>query len=643
MMRKLFLVFMIFICGFLFLDSRTYSYSSYLPKVERDASDLIVSIDTLREGNNFYIYYRTDGMRKYQVRKMKLGKEGRVYYQLSMENLYGKNVEYFIVENGENKSNSISPVFTIKNFTEKESPEVYFLDSNPQTDPAAKKEKHPLLRIVKVNGSLSTSTRIYDNQEMKGEKFTATGNIGLGRNIAEEKYEFDFKSDFTYMEPTTSEGEKAINLTSMKIRFKKDEHTIEMGDVSVNNTEFTTSYLNRRGLRYEHDGKTLYVGSFFTNSQQKTGFDGFGIPARNANIFGTTAGVNIGTNIKLRGLFMTGKDDLRSKTVVSSGEENYREGNVYSVWGEFSLLKNQLQLKGEYTESNFGKGEDSKDLDKEKDNAWRVGLNFNKGIFSADADYKKIGYKFNSIANLFLQNDTEGLMSNIRLNIKTFTFHIGYNDRKNYIGNPDQPMLRSRNVMTDFNWFIANHFKIGAEVSMDNLDYDKSTGMQTGTSDMDTLKYYGTFGYIAGSNGINIRLGKSESKNFTSNFDGSLAVNLRFGKAVSLNPTFSYQSTKNLADNSTSKMYNFYLSSEVTFIPELFSLSVSGSYSETRNTNSNSKNLSVSTNLNFFMAKLFKNKVQPSLSLRAKYQESKYGTSPKTDFATVYLQADISF
>lgn len=640
MKRKLIYILILLMGGFIFVDSKGYNYSSYLPRVEKDGGELTVSIETLKAGSDFYIYYRTDGIRKYQIRKMRSGKDGKIYYQLPIANLYGKNIEYFIVEDGAGVSDSISPVFTIKNFTEADSPEVYFL----QTDPgvvSSKKKRKPFSRIVKVNGSLSSTTRLYDNQETKGQSFTATGNMGLGKNIAKEKYEFDFRTDFTYMDPTM-DNEDSINMTSMKIRYKRKSHTVEMGDLSISNTEFTTSYLNRRGFHYEFNSERFYLSSFYTNSQQKTGFDGFGIPGRKANILGATGGVNVGQNIKLRVLLMTGKDDLDSKTVVSS-EEKYREGSLYSFWGEFNLLKNRLQLRGEYTESDFGKGESSDGISKAKDSAWRAGFNYNYKIFSADANYKKIGNKFNSIANLFLQNDNEGLASNIRLNIKTFSFHVGYMDRKNYINNPEQPMLHSRNIQTDFNWFIKKHFKVGAEVSLDNLDYDKSTHLQTGGSDMDTLKYAATFGYIAGNNGVNIRLGKSESKSFTSNIDGSLAVNLRFGKILSLNPTISYQSTKNIPDNSTSKIYNYYLNSEVTFIPEIFTLSISGSYSETKNTHSDSMNLSVGANLNFFMSKIFKNKVQPSLSIRSKYVESKYGTSPKTSFTTVYLQADVSF
>ncbi len=80
----------------------------------------------------------------------------------------------------------------------------------------------------------------------------------------------------------------------------------------------------------------------------------------------------------------------------------------------------------------------------------------------------------------------------------------------------------------------------------------------TGSEDMDTIRYAGTLGYVSGSNSLIFKLGKTESKTFTSNIDGSVALNLRFGNFLSLNPTLSYQSTENFADDSTSKIYNAY-------------------------------------------------------------------------------------
>ena len=101
-----------------------------------------------------------------------------------------------------------------------------------------------------------------DNSEYPGQNYTANGNLRIFRNISKNNYQFDFDTSFVHIDPRNQETESLINLASMMIRLKKGEMQLEVGDVSINETEFTTSYLNRRGLRFELNGKTLYLNSF---------------------------------------------------------------------------------------------------------------------------------------------------------------------------------------------------------------------------------------------------------------------------------------------------------------------------------------------------------------------------------------------
>lgn len=645
MSRKvLYLLIIFFLSGFLVLQSGTLNFSNYLPKVTKKADEVIFSIDTFGTKKDIYFYYRVPGIKNFQVRKMKIDRHGRVYYQLSTKNLYGKKIEYFIMEKGGNHADALSPVFTLKDFTDKDSPEVYFQEVTAPPGTGSEKQREP---FIKMNASGSLASQLHDNAEFPGEKFTASGNMRLYRNIYDEKddSEFDFDSTFTYTnQPLDTESK--VNLSNMKIRFRKGKHKFEAGDVSVTHTEFSTSYLTRRGMFYEMTGKALYLSSFYTNSQQKTGFDGFGFPPSDANIFGAVAGFNMGPEytpiFKLRGMFMAGQDNLDSKTLVSS-EDAFREGSMISVLAEANLFKSYLNLKGEYAQSNFGKAADKESIEKKKDEAWSAELGFNYGVFSARADYKKLGSDFNSIANLFLQNAREGLNSSIGLNIKSFSLSVNYTDQKTNFNDPLQPILRTRTLGTNLSWLIANHLQIGAEFGTNNLDYDQSTGLQTGGTDMDTINYAGTLGYIAGYNSFTIRLGRSESRTFTSNIDGSLALNLKFGNFLTLNPTLSYQSNKNLTDDSTANIYNLYLNSELSFVPQIFTLTLAGAYSKTDNSlMEDSSTLSADANLNFYMAKIFKDKVQPVLSVKGRYQESKYGSISSSSTA-LYLQFDFSF
>jgi len=634
-MRERVLYFLlIFLLSIFFVSGEPFTFSNFLPRVVKGNKTITINVSTLSKSKDFYIYYKTEGSKIYQVRKMSVKDEGKIYYRIPVDNLYGSKLEYFIVDGNDNRS-KMSPVFTVTEFTVKESPEIYFMDANGGSSTA--KKRNPFL---KFKPSFSSTSQLYDNAEYPGKKYTASGNLRMYRNISDNDTQFDFDTNFSYMSQISS-TESHINLTSMMIRFKKGSNKFEIGDVSISNTELTTSYLSRRGLNYEMSGKKIYLNAFMTNSQQKTGFDGYGIPPTDSNLFGATAGYNFGRTFKLRAMFLTGKDTLDSKTVVSTSDV-YREGNLISTWGELYLFKNELTLKGEISKSNFGKGANSESVVKENGNAMRASLNYNHKILSASATYNKIGSKYNSIANLFLTNDKEGFTGNIGLNGKSLSFSTSYRDQKDYIDNPNQNMMHTKDLSSNFGWLIANHLKIGVRFGLNNLDYDKSTGLQSSGSDMKTTSYSGTLNYFSGSNSITLSVGKKESENYTSNIDTSLSLSLRFGKVLTFSPTASYTTTDNFTDDTTSKMLSIYLSSELSFVPQVFTLSMTGSYSNSESASSTSKNLSLGANLNFYMSKIFKYKVTPSLSLKSKYQQSEYG-GVKTDSTSLYLQADLSF
>jgi hypothetical protein len=147
---------------------------------------------------------------------------------------------------------------------------------------------------------------------------------------------------------------------------------------------------------------------------------------------------------------------------------------------------------------------------------------------------------------------------------------------------------------------------------------------------------------MAGSNGLNLNVGKTESVNFSSNLNASLALNLRFGRFLTLNPTLSYQENETLNDGSKSTIYNLYMNSEVTFIPQYLTLTISASYMNNENPFNPSSSWTAGANLNFFAAKIFKDKVRPSLSFKSMFQGAKYG-GVKSDAAIFHLQADIAF
>ena len=381
MTKKLSVLFCMCVIGGL-LMGQMLPYANYLPQVSKQKNRVIVRINPQKGNGVYYLYYRAEGSKNFQVRKMQAEDKGVYSYPIVTANLYGRNIEYFVVEKKADGASRLAHPHG-RRFHPEGSPEIYFQSDEPRRRPRPR--AGPPLN---VNASLSTSTKLDESNDSDyyQQNYTANGNLRIFRNISKNDYQLDFDTNFVHIDPY-EKTENRINLSSMMVRFKKGNMQFEAGDVAVNQTEFTTSYLNRRGLRFEMNGKSLYLNSFYTNSQQKTGFDGYGIPDASAGIFGAVAGINLKNTVKVRGMFMTGKDNLDSKT-VSYNENPFRPGDMFSLWGELNLLKNRLQLAGEISSSNYGAAAVEDDLKKESDTAWKAGLKYNQGIFSFGADYE---------------------------------------------------------------------------------------------------------------------------------------------------------------------------------------------------------------------------------------------------------------
>lgn len=638
-----------FILGALFfpllLNAGKYSFSGLLPKVTKTPAAVVIKIDTPAPRKKMYIHYRTQGLEDFQVRMMKRDTRGNLYYRLPTGNLYGDSIEYFISHSDKPVPASLFPVFTVVDFSGRESPAIYFQGggTGSKQGQAASKRGSKFKFPIDVSPALSASLRVHDTKEDPGEAFDANGNIGLSKIISGKKSEFEFESNISYTH-LPDEDDNKFNLEDMKVRFESGKHSFSAGDLNINNSKFTAKSLNRRGLRYKMRGKRLTVGSFFINMQQKKGFKGFGPPPGDSHIFGAEAGFKLGKTGKLHGMFMTGLDNLNSETIVSADDENaFRKGTVYSIRGEFKLMKKKLDVKGEFAHSTFGSGPDSDGVEKKSGNAWIAQAKFRKGIITANAKYKKIGRYFSSIGNLFMKNDREGLDSGMRLAIKSFSADLKYRDEKTNINDTVQPMKHSREIKTSFNWIIKNRFTIGGRFSLNNLDYDKSSGEETGSEGMETIQYGTTLGYAAGPNSIIFELGKTESKRFSSDIDGSLSIVLKFGKVLKLSPRFSYQSNKDFTDQTKSKVYNAYIKGTLTFIPKYFLMTFSLSGTSNVYDDGTSSTVTAKGNLKFLMAKLFKKKIKPTLALKCKYKKKKNKKGVKKDDTTFYLQFDISF
>ncbi len=634
-MSKILLFCVYLFLPFFVLAGNLNRFFNQLPVVSAESNQITISIRNYDPQKKYFIYYRTENHKNFQLRKLSI-KDSLLSVSIKTDNLDGKQLEYFLVEKSGAESQT-SPLYTIENVNGAPLPEIYFQEeqSFPEATPP------PSNPLISVSGSGSFSQRIYEKEESAVQSYNLNGNLRLFRNVYQEDGEFCFEATLSYLNPH-SDIEKPINLTAMLIHFKAKNNVFEAGDLSINHTEFTTSSLNRRGIKYEHDGKNLYLNAFWVNSQQITGFDGFGLPESKSSFFGGATGFKLDERLLVRALFISGKDNLDSKTAWSS-EPPFSSGSVFAFWLNASpFINNLLQINAEFARSNFGRSDSADSIVKESDNAWRAGVVLSYKFLNLNFDYQDIGENFNSITNLFLQHDRKGLKGGLGMNFSRFSLNFNYFDQKTNINNPLEDMLHQKKIDANISWTLSNSWRLGADFSNDNLDYDASTGKMTSNSDMTTTSYNGTISYYAGTMSINLTLGKRIARNFTSDFSGSLNVSLSLGKFLTLAPTISLQNQKNNATSEELKVFNIFLQSTINFIPDWFSLSANISFNSSKSSSLENKNISADGNLSLNLAKLFKQKINPLLSCRSQYQKATTA-GVSSDNLKLWLQFDLSF
>jgi hypothetical protein len=580
-----------------------------------------------------YLYYKPIEIEEFQIRLMTEESADTWTCFVERETLYGQSLVYHI-QSEEEGAEHISPQFSYDLSTLNET--LPAEEVPPPTPPPSS----PFLSIGATLAGDFFLAEGGDGESQVVNKVDINGNFRIFRNITAGDSQIDLDATLSYMK-NHQPDDQAVNLQTMVLRFKNRNHLFEMGDMNLNFSEYSAAYLSRRGLQYVFNSDRITLGAFWANSQQKTGFNGLGIPPANGMLMGAHLAINLNQRIILQGIFITGKDDQTSKTLYSS-EDAYREGRLITVLGALHVFPGKWSLDGEYASSNFGSSLTEETLEKNSDTAWKAGTTLALGPLNGRFQYQTLGEHFNSVSNLFLQNDREGLMGTLGVSHGSFSLNISYQDQQTFINHPVQPSQRSRNLATQLNWLIANHFSLGGEFALDNLEYDASTGLQTGGEGMKTLRGMVSVGYVAGTNSITFRAGKTEAQTFTSNLDASVALNLRFGTFFSIAPTFSFQRTTNLGDDSQSDILSLFTSGELTFAPEVASITFTGSYSQNKNTFADSDTLLLGANANLFFAKLFNNKVQPSISLRGQFQRGTYNEI-QTEHWTLFLHGDLSF
>lgn len=592
-------------------------------------------------------YFRYKDVQQFQVRNMDKG-NGFYVYEFDTSVLPELEFEYYLSAKVKDKIINYpadAPSQTVKVFGESREP----LPEIPQEFPSPEEEEKKFKLPLSVNGSVQN--RISRKEEVEDEKrTTATGNLKVFHSSHREgALSFDFDSNFSYTN-TPLEGDKDFDLSNMMLSLSKENHTLKAGDININESEYTVSGLGRRGMEYTFDNQKAYFHIFDVSSQQPKGFKGFGIPKSNISILGGAIGYRFfNDKISLKAIYLTGKDDPSQG--VNTGSSPYyqsRKGDVMAIVEETKLFENKLNLKAEFARSKYD-GDLTDDVSAQSDNAYNLGAGFNYGGFNIGANYRYTGKNFNPIGMQSFTNNRKGYQASIGITKGILNLTGGFvseqdnvkddpkeNTTKNEGGNANLSLTFSQKISLSIGYKRGKQKTYQGEVEImqqDSLtdEYSVTLNLNLSSSANITLS------------AVNSSLSsKNNPENDTSTFTANLGGAFRAGEIFTLNPTLGYSKATNKFTNAETLTYNSLVTSELAFIPRVFSILFSGSYSRTELAPDNISNImDLSGGLNFYLDKLIKIG-SVIFSLKGSYKESEMAGVKQSDYK-IFFQGDFSF
>jgi predicted porin len=553
-------------------------------------------------------FYRPEGLESFQVRKMERISESSYSYVLDTSTLVSAKFDYYLGAQFKEKmiyvpEQAPEEFFEVLGKVEEPLPPARVEREVP---PKEKKFKLPL--SITVNGSIGHTLK--EEIVLVGEEKTRVdGNIGLSRLYQKGNFQFNFDSNSSYSSHPL-EGDQNLYLTDLTLSLSGKNHTLRIGDVSISESKFTISGLTRRGLGYTFDDEHLYFHIFDISPQQERGWGRF-IPKPDLSFYGGALGYSFfDEKFSLKGVYLAGRDDPTQGKNVAGSFLTSTEGNGIALIPEVKFFQDKLHLIGELAQSSYDDNLEDEE-GKKKDRAWSLGSTISYGVFKLGGIYKWIGKDFNSVGNQFdslFTNDRKGYDASLQLSLGRIGLNLSYKNEEDNV-NKDPTYLTSYDESGNatLSWDVSDKFSLSLGYGeskqetfsdqnreilfQDSLTKDSSLGLNFLISPQASVNLS-----VINSDLSSTTDSSRDSSTVTANLGGSL----RLGKILFLSPNLSYSSSRSEVVPIETKTYNSFLSGELAIIPELLSISISGSFTRTEagpeNTTTDYTNISASLN-----------------------------------------------
>jgi len=596
-------------------------------------------------------YYRTKDLVDFQVRPMETSSGTEYVYTFDTSALSSLEFEYFIQASVNGQTLAVPPggpesTFKVADESGTLLPPV----------PTGTLEGERVVRKFKMPVDLNASVKapLYQSSSDSESSFaSADGNFRVAWNFNKNRLGISLDSNFIYAgEPP--EGSNPVDLANMMLSLTQGEHILRVGDVNIQESGFTVSGLGRRGVEYAYNGRKASIHLFDVSAQQPQGFSGFGVPKPGLSLYGAALGSRFWKDqLSFKVVYVAGKDDPRLGSnigVLWGGMA--RQGRVLSFLPEIILFSNKVTVGGEYAESRYNGNLDD-DQEALQGTAWRLSGSAVLGRLNLSTNFRRIGRQFNPIGFSYFANDRKIYDANLGLNLGRINLSGSYLEaRDNVEDRPDLTTTKNRSANLNLIWTPSNPFSFSFALKYDSQNSSITEGEVFSPQDSQGLQLSGSLNWILGRTG-NITLSLTDARlssasnplldnqNLTANLSGAF----RIGNWLTLMPTLGYSGMNMPAHDEHQRMFNSFLLAEAWFIPQIFSVSFNGSYSQTETGSLDvSRLLNLEWNLNLNVQKWVP-WIQVSslvLSLRGSYNRSEIQGYVR-DYTAWFGQLDLSF
>ena len=478
------------------------------------------------------------------------------------------------------------------------------------------------------------------------------GNLRSDSKIKEKGWEFQFNTNLRYLDqsiPVALPLKKGIDAANWLFTgsYTKDnlKFKASLGDVQVNETQYTVVNLARKGGVFNLEYDNFQINMFSVKGVQVLGLRGVGVDFdTNDHILGVSGGVNLfDKKVMFKTIYVTGGEPGGSLGISTT--LGPKKGDVLGFVLTSDLLENKVKTEFETDFSKFDP-DTSDEFKSKSDHAYKLKVGGNLGVYTYDAMYEYIGRDYAVVGNQGLPKDREGasIMNGLNLGVHTINLTLSrYND--NVKGDELFPRILNYQGGLDYSFNGIPNLPMGVNYQK---SIQNSTREPSGTNPLDLHAdtVSGRVNYTLDKINLGFLASYSLLDDRTPTNNDTTAINYTFTSSynipnITVSPSFSLNQSKIHVTDVRTDTYTINLDLRTRFFRERLTFDVGGTYNIIKADNglTDSRNLNTNFRLAYNIKEFFKGLMNPTIALRGAYMKvtDKINRSSDRDELTLFL------